>query len=269
MVKSEVISLFEDNRIPKIEDLDQLKILSLQYPYFQAIQAVYLKALKYYHKIDYNEQIKRTAAITVDRNVLFEYITLDLARIEKREATTIQLEGIPSETVEESVELNSDSNPSIEEKVIKENSSEKEALIDVLEFNRNDAYSFNEWLQLSAKPKTKKSLVKDEKGELISQNETNNSKDGKQENQRDLIDSFLSSNPKMPRPNPNLPSAPVVDQKISEEELMTETLAKVYLAQKKFDKAIFAYRILSLKNPEKSGLFADQIRKIEQIKKNK
>ena len=46
---------------------------------------------------------------------------------------------------------------------------------------------------------------------------------------------------------------------------MTESLAKVYLQQKNYKKAIQAYKILSLKNPEKSGFFADQIRAIKKI----
>jgi hypothetical protein len=44
---------------------------------------------------------------------------------------------------------------------------------------------------------------------------------------------------------------------------MTETLAKVYLQQKKYDNAIKAYEILSLKYPEKSGFFADRIKAIK------
>ena len=46
---------------------------------------------------------------------------------------------------------------------------------------------------------------------------------------------------------------------------MTETLAKVYLEQKKYKKAIQAFKILSLKYPEKSGFFADRIRAVEKI----
>lgn len=44
---------------------------------------------------------------------------------------------------------------------------------------------------------------------------------------------------------------------------MTETLAKVYLEQNKYENAIQAYRILSLKYPEKSGFFANQIKRIQ------
>jgi lipopolysaccharide biosynthesis regulator YciM len=46
---------------------------------------------------------------------------------------------------------------------------------------------------------------------------------------------------------------------------MTETLARVYLQQKNYKKAIQAYKILILKNPEKSGFFADQIRAVEKL----
>ena len=48
---------------------------------------------------------------------------------------------------------------------------------------------------------------------------------------------------------------------------MTETLAKVYLEQKKYVNAIKAYRILSLKYPEKSSFFATQIKAIKLLDK--
>ena len=55
---------------------------------------------------------------------------------------------------------------------------------------------------------------------------------------------------------------------IENENLMTETLARVYLEQKKYDKAIKAFRILSLKYPEKSGFFADRIKAVKFLQKN-
>ena len=55
----------------------------------------------------------------------------------------------------------------------------------------------------------------------------------------------------------------------SENELMTETLAKIYLKQKKYIKAIEAYKILSLKYPEKNAFFADQIKKIKKLENKK
>jgi len=48
------------------------------------------------------------------------------------------------------------------------------------------------------------------------------------------------------------------------DDLMTETLAKLYIEQKHFEQAIRAYEILSLKYPKKSSFF---VREIEKIKK--
>jgi len=49
------------------------------------------------------------------------------------------------------------------------------------------------------------------------------------------------------------------------ESLMTETLAHVYVEQKKYKKAITAFTILSLKYPEKSSFFAHQIQAIKKL----
>ena len=52
---------------------------------------------------------------------------------------------------------------------------------------------------------------------------------------------------------------------IQPESLMTETLARIYVEQKNYKKAIQSYKILSLKYPEKSGFFADQIKAIKKL----
>ena len=50
---------------------------------------------------------------------------------------------------------------------------------------------------------------------------------------------------------------------IDDEYFMTETLAKLYLKQKNYEKAIQSYKILILKFPEKNSYFANQIKKIK------
>ena len=47
------------------------------------------------------------------------------------------------------------------------------------------------------------------------------------------------------------------------DDLTTETLAKIYFEQEHYERAIQAYKILCLKYPKKSGLFANQIEKIK------
>ena len=53
----------------------------------------------------------------------------------------------------------------------------------------------------------------------------------------------------------------------NEDEFMTETLAKLYLKQEKYDNALIAYKILSLNYPEKNSLFANQIKLIKKLQK--
>ena len=57
--------------------------------------------------------------------------------------------------------------------------------------------------------------------------------------------------------------------KIRKKDYMTETLAKLYIKQEKFEDALKAYKILCLKYPEKISLFADQIKIIKNRIKNK
>ena len=54
-------------------------------------------------------------------------------------------------------------------------------------------------------------------------------------------------------------------KKIKKHDYMTETLAKIYIKQEKFEDALKAYKILSLKYPEKISLFADQIKTIKKL----
>ena len=87
--------------------------------------------------------------------------------------------------------------------------------------------------------------------------------------QESLIENFLKVTPKI-NPEKNISNTDLAsDFKLSKKEFMTETLAKIYFKQNKFEEAIRAYEILSLKYPEKISLFADQIKTIKNSLKNK
>ena len=88
----------------------------------------------------------------------------------------------------------------------------------------------------------------------------------KVEKKLDLIDEFIKNSPKIEFSMVEESHNEVtMDTKIKD-ELITETLAKIYVTQKKFNKALKAYQILSLKYPKKSSFFADQINYIKKLK---
>jgi hypothetical protein len=121
-----------------------------------------------------------------------------------------------------------------------------------LEFTSQEKHSFSEWLQLGNVQPIARKTSKPQN--LLSKN-------------KDLIDLFIENNPSIPPVDKNNETIPHKKTILDSQGLMTETLAKVYLEQKKYKSALKAYKILILKYPEKSGFFADQIEEIKHLKK--
>ena len=92
----------------------------------------------------------------------------------------------------------------------------------------------------------------------------------KSSSNNELIDKFLLSNPRIiPDKNYNsILSLPDYSSILEEEDFFSETLAKIYIKQKYYDKAILTYEKLCLKYPEKSIYFANQIEKVKELIKN-
>jgi len=86
--------------------------------------------------------------------------------------------------------------------------------------------------------------------------------------QADLIDRFILANPRISPPGEKS-DAPVEDiSKPYVEDtggLVTETLARIYVTQGYYSRAIDIYERLSLKYPEKSSYFATQIEKVKEL----
>ncbi len=92
--------------------------------------------------------------------------------------------------------------------------------------------------------------------------------DQKRKEQADLIDRFIMANPRI-IPQIEKPASPNEDlsKPFTEEHggFVTETLARIYVTQGYYSKAIDIYEKLSLKFPQKSNYFAAQIEKIREI----
>ncbi|WP_276165282.1 hypothetical protein [Zobellia alginiliquefaciens] len=278
----------------------QLEEVLEEYPYFQAARALHLKGLKNLNSFKYNNALKITAAYTTDRDVLFDFITSDeflqntiADKISGKTTALVDTEIISEEiespksdepTAETPIPLThadadklldpqlfTSKDPKIDEEIAeaKRKASKNLELGEPLPFTKREKYSFAEWLQLTSftavkrdeEAKTGDAGKKEEPEAIAFPLEEEILKRKK----FDLIDKFIADNPKI-KPNKDVPKVAIeTSVTLDKKELMTETLAKVYLEQKKYKKAIQSYKILSLKYPEKSGFFADRIKAVEKL----
>nr|WP_298791879.1 hypothetical protein [uncultured Allomuricauda sp.] len=284
--------LQKSNTILSPKQTRELEDIIEEYPYFQAARALHLKGLKNLDSYKYNNALKITAAHTSDRDVLFDFITSQefvqnniadtiagrVPTLQDKKAVSEEITPNPdTETLlgesEEALPQNvqdaeqilhpelfeskkSPTEDSSPEELEEQTSSEVDLEIGKpIPFTKKEKHSFTEWLQLT-------SNNPDEDEDITSKKEL------KKKQKFDLLDKFIENRPKIV---PNEDSKSKVDikesLKMDKNELMTETLAKVYLEQKKYKKAIQAFKILSLKYPEKSGFFADQIRAVKKLQK--
>ena len=306
-------------------DIQELKQLLEQYPYVQAIRSLYLKALYSNESTSYNQELKKTAAYTLDRDILFSFIVSDdftaytplsieiadeieeeiVPEVKEKDkdpeqniSTLLQnISKVAYEIVQESPSLVDDGEKEIEEETVQSEFisiveplvqeeqmtvSPIEELEDKLEigkplaFEAGEKYSFQEWLKLSKQQPIVRELdtkneeiqaEKEEKEEIITEDEKIFQKS--LEKKQAMIDKFIETNPKI-IPTKKVTASPInVELSVQENtSLMTETLAKIYLEQKKYQKAIQAYEILILKYPEKSSFFANQILDIKALQQH-
>jgi len=262
-----------------------------EFPFFQSARALLLKGLYNQESFQYNPALRKTAAYTTDRSVLFDFITsgnfapVQKLFMEEKEAfiNEIKVNDIEivvvvtppkAEQKAETSTLEQSIVNLIKETEVKEPIKNKEEAIAIvseklnigkpLNFSREEKHSFQEWLQLA-----NFSPIEREKTEVIKDKESVSVPiDPIKQKKIALIDRFIQNNPKISPIKEMSKIAHIPEQNQDQSYLMTETLAKVYLEQKKYQKAIQAYEILILKYPEKSTFFANRISDIRILQQN-
>ena len=277
MNTNDYINLLNNSKAINDKQTLVLETIVQEFPFYQSARALYLKGLYNQESFRYNYELKKTAAHTTDRSVLFDFVTSDDFKIFQQDVYDkyqIEIQNIivsDFELVqEESLTVNLNSIPSIGNNVRSEFVSNEEpktptemvqAELQIgkpLQFEKNETHSFSEWLQLSKiSPIVREDEVK--QPEVASE----------LEKKFNLIEKFIELNPKIPQAKDGT-SIPANIAKSNEmpSSIMTETLAQIYLEQKKYTKAIQAYDILILKYPEKSSFFADRIKNIKILQQN-
>ena len=271
-----------------------------EFPYFQSARALYLKGLYNQNSFKYNYALKIAAAHTADRSILFDFITSDTFTTiqkgfyEQKAAEILDITVAESEVVSDDPKLTVRENTveqsiltSIKEasSTVNENKEEDKIITEVIQndaspeldihekleigkplaFSLTERHSFQEWLQLS-----KFQPIDRETTEIITNLENSSEVNFEKQKKNVLIDKFIETNPKISpvKKDVDLPTIFYEPSNADNSSLMTETLARVYLEQKKYQKAIQAYEILILKYPEKISFFADRISDIKILQQN-
>ena len=230
-----------DNFIENYDSKDeilvsQMALLIEKYPYFQLPRFFLTKSLKDQNKNGLDIALNQLALYTANRGLLKQKIESKVKLTKKVKDTK------PSNTTKK---IQNNLQAITNEKKLKSQSNKKVRL------SKDIKLSFLDWIKYT------------EENQNIQIQESKKLEPLK--NKLSIIDRFIEADPKISPMENNEPIESVINGDFNSEELMTESLAKLLLRQKKYKKAIKAYKILSLKYPEKNVFFAGQIKKIKKL----
>ena len=234
---------------PERMDRDTLYELRSQvalYPYHQTLRLLMLQNLYLLHDPGFDEELRRAAIYITDRRVLFNMVEAAHYRL-RTSPSSPSTSSSPSSSSSRTAELIDtflDAIPKDEEPVPrKRRPTPADAAIDYVAFlldTEDDA------------PQTEPEPVPEMRGQ-------------------DLIDTFINADKgrftlsDVPLPADDTPKEPEQVEEEVGEEYFTETLARIYIKQGRYSKALEIIRRLSLQVPKKNAYFADQIRFLEKV----
>lgn len=251
----------------------QLDEIVLEYPYFQSARVLQLKILHSLEDYRYSKALKLAAVHVSDRTVLYDFINSE-------------------EIIPDKNSLKSDFEELKQKHSLKNNNTANSPKISYLENEprdflakiehpfgepifRNDMVNYQELADFfvpkkeEETPKKNINTISDWLEGIADNTAKNEYKDDKIAKKFELIDKFLETNPKIEPSKDYVSNINLANEvKTDPQQLMTETLAQVYVNQRKYKQAIQAYEILILKNPKKSAYFAAQIQNIKNLQQN-
>jgi len=228
------------------DTLYELRSLCALYPYYQTARLLMLQNLYLLHDPTFDEELRRAAIYITDRRVLFNMIEASHYQLKRRSQSHQNVHLAEPQTAGRTMSLIDnflDSIPKDEEQptVQKRKPTPADAAIDYVAYLLDTEGDDEPPVDVPEMP-------------------------GQQ-----LIDTFIKSD--KPRfvlsDTPVAPSLSVeIDEIASEgvgEEYFTETLARIYIKQGRYSKALEIIQRLSLQFPKKNAYFADQIRFLEKL----
>lgn len=229
-------------RRPELLDrnsLYELRNLLARYPYFQTLRLLYLKNLYLLHDSSFGSELRKSVIYVPDRRRLF-YL------IEGEHRLTPPIDSEQSESPTD---------------VPQEGVDRTLALIEAFLAQSDEA------IQEDELPLT--DYVTDYTAYLLRESdEPSSGLPLSQLRRQDLIDNFIeqeSPTRSMDTPTEHSTDEATATSEVEEDFYFTETLAKIYIKQQKYEKALEIIKRLSLKTPRKNAYFADQIRFLEKL----
>jgi hypothetical protein len=231
------------------DTLYELRSLLALYPYFQTVRLLMLQNLYLLHDPSFDEELRRAAIYITDRRVLFQMIEAAHYRLR-----TPQVEAKKAENTEERESRTLTLIDSFLDSIPKEDADQPEGN------------------KLPRRKPTPADAAVDYVAYLLeSETEDDTAEEVPQLIGQDLIDSFINNDKgkivlnEKPEFTPEQENTDENTSAGGEEGYFTETLARIYIKQGRYSKALEIIQRLSLQYPKKNAYFADQIRFLEKL----
>ena len=255
----------------KGNDVDEVEQMVNTFPYFSIAHALLSIAYQNIGSPNYDSQLKRAAATMPNRDKLRLLSMIAKHRLEsKPEIPALPDEFEPKDNVFSSIE-------SIDTKEEQNGSIIREKVFIIPEIDLSGSHEelSAEMALLEEKRKSIDELKAIIANRLKEIEEEKLRKEAgkpapKKLSRKELIDKFITENPSISRPKAEFynPISVAQNSIIDQENIVSETLAKIYEQQNYFEKAISIYKKLGLKYPEKSRYFAAQIERLQESQKS-
>ncbi len=226
------------------ETLYDLRSLTARYPYYQTARLLMLQNLYLLHESSFDDELRRAAIYITDRKVLFNLV----------EASHYQLRA------------NRDNDTA--------NVAEGDRTLSLIDqFLSNVPDQEHERKERGRRPTAADATV-DYAAYLLEQDSAeDNQTTGATPEMRgqNLIDNFIEKDEQriqLQEEPEYVPQLTDESAKSGEESYFTETLARIYIKQGRYSKALEIIKRINLNYPKKSVYFADQIRFLEKLIKN-
>jgi hypothetical protein len=270
MQKDDLIK-YLNNKEPLTEDsLLMLSELRNAYPYFQTVHLLTLKNKFILGRDDWKKEVDNVSAYVTDRRVIYELlypIESDESADQPGETITITEDHVEQPIIE--IEIKETTVPVKEELPEPKKQSLRDNISGLLTLQLEELELVNpEEAVLMPEigidfDKTYGSRISDP-DLLVIESEEEDSEPGVDE--KELIDKFIETSPRLVPRTEDKPQIDISEDSVKEHDgIFTDTLAKIYIKQGYYSRAIFTYEKLILKYPEKSDYFASQIEAIKNL----